>query len=69
MMVLLQLLFLQFVEDFASEGVSTSFISPNGPSALGKSVLKRKGHAPKGLVTEIVAERPTFPEAPTCSDL
>ncbi|KAJ8434807.1 hypothetical protein Cgig2_033529 [Carnegiea gigantea] len=48
----------------SSEGASTSSSSPEGPSALGKSVLKRKGRAPKGLV----AEGPEFPRAPTRSD-
>ncbi|KAJ8426754.1 hypothetical protein Cgig2_029423 [Carnegiea gigantea] len=39
-----------------------------GPSAPGNSVLKRKGCAPGGLVTEIVAEGSEFSGAPTHSD-
>ncbi|KAJ8427306.1 hypothetical protein Cgig2_032955 [Carnegiea gigantea] len=51
------------------EGASTGSSSPEGLSALGKSMLKKKGWAPKGLVAQIVAEGPEFPGAPTRSDL
>ena len=52
----------------SSKGASTSSSSHEGPSALGKSVLKRKGLFPIGLVLEIVAEGSKFLGAPTHSD-
>jgi len=42
----------------SSEGVSTSSSSPERLLTPGKSVLKRKGRAPVGFVSEIVAEGP-----------
>jgi len=50
------------------EGASTSSSSHEEPSALGKSVLKRKGRSSVGLVPEIVAEGLEFLGALAYSD-
>ncbi|KAJ8451339.1 hypothetical protein Cgig2_014111 [Carnegiea gigantea] len=50
------------------EGASTRSSSHKGTPAPGKSVLKRKGRLPVGLVPEIVAEGLDFPGALTHSD-
>ncbi|KAJ8422440.1 hypothetical protein Cgig2_019157 [Carnegiea gigantea] len=52
----------------SSEGVSTSSSYHEALSAPAKSVLKRKGHSPVGLVLEIVAEGQEFLRVVTRSD-
>ena len=50
------------------EGASTSFLSHEGPSTLGRSVLKKRGRSTVGPILEIVAERPEFHGAHTRLD-
>ena len=52
----------------SSEGVSTSSSPHEGPTTLGRSVLKKKDPAQVGLVPEIVVEVTEFPGAPACSN-
>ncbi|KAJ8428663.1 hypothetical protein Cgig2_006284 [Carnegiea gigantea] len=49
----------------SSEEASTSSSPYDGPVTPGRSVLKKRGHAPVESIAEIVAERPEFPEALT----
>ncbi|KAJ8453134.1 hypothetical protein Cgig2_008018 [Carnegiea gigantea] len=52
----------------SSEGASTSLSSHEGPSTLGKSVLKRKDRSPVEQIPEIIVEGPEFLGAPAHSD-